>query len=182
MPVFEYDSPERFVAGTVGEPGQRTFYLQAVAGTRVTSVSLEKQQVAILAERVDQLLDEVVRRSGGEAPVPAIAPVTMEDTAPLTTPIEEDFRVGTMSLTWDGDTERVVIECLEAGQEPAEDLDLTPGPDAMLMRVSLTGAAARAFVKRATAVVAAGRPSCPFCGNPLDPSGHICPRANGHRR
>ena len=114
--------------------------------------------------------------------MPAIAPVTMEDTAPLTTPIEEDFRVGTMSLTWDGDTERVVIECLEAGQEPAEDLDLTPCPDAMLMRVSLTGPAARAFVKRATAVVAAGRPACPFCGNPLDPSGHICPRANGHRR
>ena len=182
MPVFDYDSPERFVAGTVGEPGQRTFYLQAVAGPRVTSVSLEKQQVAILAERVEQLLDEVVRRSGGQAAVPAVAPVNIEDTAPLATPIEEDFRVGTWSLTWDGDTERVVIECLEAGHEPGEDMDLAAEPDAMVMRVSLTGAAARAFVKRASAVVAAGRPACPFCGNPLDPSGHICPRANGHRR
>jgi uncharacterized repeat protein (TIGR03847 family) len=182
MPVFDYDSPERFDAGTVGEPGERTFYLQAVAGSRVTSVSLEKQQVAVLAERVEQLLDEVVRRSGGQAPVPAVAPLDVGDTAPLTTPIEEDFRVGTMSLTWDGDAERVVIECLEVGEEPAEDVELEPGPEALVMRVSLTGAEARAFVKRAAAVVAAGRPPCPFCGNPLDPSVHICPRANGHRR
>lgn len=182
MPVFDYDPPDRFVAGTVGEPGQRTFYLQAVSGNRVTSVSLEKQQVAILAERVEQLLDEVVRRSGGQAAVPAVTPANVEDTAPLATPIEEDFRVGTMSLTWDGETERVVIECLEASDEPGDELDLTPSPDALVMRVSLTGSAARAFVKRASAVVAAGRPSCPFCGNPLDPAGHICPRANGHRR
>lgn len=182
MPVFEYDTPERFVAGTVGDPGDRTFYLQAVAGARVTSVALEKQQVAVLAERVDELLDEVVRRSGGEAPVPAVTPVALTDTAPLTVPIEEDFRVGTMSLTWDGDAERVVIECLEVGEEASSEADLTPSSDGSLLRVSLTGAAARAFAKRAMSVVAAGRPPCPFCGNPLDPSGHICPRANGHRR
>jgi uncharacterized repeat protein (TIGR03847 family) len=59
---------------------------------------------------------------------------------------------------------------------------MTPSPEAMVMRVSLTGAAARAFAKRAIAVVAAGRPPCPFCGNPLDADGHVCPRANGHRR
>jgi uncharacterized repeat protein (TIGR03847 family) len=182
MPVFDYDPPERFVAGTVGEPGERTFYLQASAGSRVTSVALEKQQVAVLAERVDELLDEVVRRTGGAAPVPAVTQVDLADTAPLAVPIEEDFRVGTMSLTWDGELERVVIECLEVGQEATPEGDLTPSPDAMMMRVSLTGAAARAFVKRAAAVVAAGRPPCPFCGNPLDAEGHICPRANGHRR
>jgi uncharacterized repeat protein (TIGR03847 family) len=79
----------------------------------------------------------------------------------------------------------VVIECLEVGDEAAElddEGDLTPQPGAGLLRVSLTGAGARAFAKRASAVVAAGRPPCPFCGNPLDPEGHVCPRANGHRR
>ncbi len=183
MPVFEYDAPERFVAGTVGSPGERTFFLQVTAGVRVTSVSLEKQQVAVLAERVDELLDELLRRTGGEAAVPAVAPVGTTDNAPLSTPVEEDFRVGTMSLAWDSDTERVVIECLEVGQEAGEDGDLTPStPDASLLRVRLTGAAARAFVQRAEAVLAAGRPPCPFCGNPLDPEGHVCPRANGHRR
>lgn len=182
MPVFDYDPPERFVAGTVGEPGARTFYLQATAAARVTSVALEKQQVQVLAERIDELLDEVVRRSGGEAPVPAVSPLNLTDTAPLAVPLEEDFRVGTMSLTWDGERDRAVIECLEVGQQASTEGDLTPDPDASMMRVSLTGAAARAFAKRAAAVVAAGRPPCPFCGNPLDPEGHVCPRANGHRR
>ena len=182
MPVFEYNPPERFVAGTVGQPGDRTFFLQASGDGRVTSVALEKQQVAVLGERIDELLDEVVRRTGGEAPVPALAPTTALDTSPLQTPVEEDFHVGTMGLAWDGDAERVVIECLEVGEEPSEQGDLTPAPGASLLRVSLTGAVARAFAKRAGAVVAAGRPPCPFCGNPLDPEGHVCPRANGHRR
>lgn len=185
MPLFEYDLPDRFVAGTVGQPGERTFFLQASGHGVVTSVALEKQQVAVLAERIDELLDEVVRRSGGEAPVPALAPVELVDDAPLSTPVDEEFRVGTMSLAWDGTAERVVIECLEVGDEAAEvdeDGDLTPQPGAGLLRVSLTGAGARAFAKRANAVVAAGRPACPFCGNPLDPEGHVCPRANGHRR
>ncbi len=189
--VFDYDAPERFVAGTVGQPGQRTFFLQARSGTRVTSVALEKAQVALLAERIDDLLDEVLRRSGGKATVPAVAPADSEDSAPLDAPIEEEFRVGTMSLAWDGENERVVIECFalvegseaQAQQPPAEDLpDDVEEASGVVMRVSLTGAAARAFAKRALAVVAAGRPPCPFCGNPLSPEGHVCPRANGYRR
>lgn len=79
------------MAGTVGLPGRRTFFLQATAGTRVTSVALEKTQVAALAERMDELLDEVVRRSGGSAAVPAVAPAENADTAPLETPVEEEF-------------------------------------------------------------------------------------------
>ena len=85
--VFLYDQPERFVAGTVGLPGRRTFFLQASAGSRVTSVALEKTQVAALAERMDELLDEVVRRSGGSAAVPAVAPTEIADTAPLDAPV-----------------------------------------------------------------------------------------------
>jgi len=183
--VFEYDAPERFVAGTTGEPGARTFFLQARVGPRVTTVQLEKQQVSVLAERVDELLDEVVRRTGGQAPVPALMPADVEDTAPLEVPIEEEFRVGTMSLAWDGDVERVVIECFEAGEGPGDEEDLSDTDDAAsgaVLRVWLTGAGARAFAKRALAVVAAGRPPCPFCSGPLDPDGHICPRANGYRR
>ncbi|MFI7589137.1 DUF3090 domain-containing protein [Spongisporangium articulatum] len=183
--VFEYDPPERFVAGTTGQPGSRTFFLQARAGRRLTTVQLEKQQVSVLAERVDELLDEVVRRTGGEAPVPALAPVGDEDSGPLDVPIEEEFRVGTMSLAWDGDTERVVIECFEAGPAGEDDDELPDVEDdaeGAVLRVSLSGAVARAFARRALAVVAAGRPPCPFCANPLDPEGHICPRANGYRR
>jgi uncharacterized repeat protein (TIGR03847 family) len=183
--ILEYDPPERFVAGTVGEPGQRTFFLQASGGGRTTSVALEKQQVTVLAERVEALLDEVVRRSGGEASVPAAVVADAEDTNPLDVPIEEDFRVGTMALAWDGDDERVVIEAQAVTEDDTDDettlIDETDeGPP--LLRVRITGTAARAFVKRALALVAAGRPPCPFCGNPLDPAGHVCPRANGYRR
>jgi uncharacterized repeat protein (TIGR03847 family) len=194
--VYEYDPPDRFVAGTVGQPGSRTFFLQARTGTRLTSVALEKTQVSVLAERVDELLDEVLRRSAGAAPVPALAPVEAEDNRPLDTPIEEEFRVGTMSLAWDGEAQRVVIECFaegtptdeeeteaaeaaEAADDETADEDADPGA---VLRVSLSGASARAFAKRALAVVAAGRPPCPFCAGPLDPEGHICPRANGYRR
>lgn len=84
--VFLYDPPDRFVAGTVGLPGRRTFFLQATAGPRVTSVALEKTQVAALAERMEELLDEVVRRTGGSAPVPAVSPTEVADTAPSTLP------------------------------------------------------------------------------------------------
>jgi uncharacterized repeat protein (TIGR03847 family) len=184
--VYEYDPPERFVAGTTGQPGGRTFFLQARSGPRLTTVQLEKQQVSVLAERVDELLDEVLRRAAGAVSVPALAPVTGEDTAPLDTPIEEEFRVGTMSLAWDGELERVVIECFEAGENLGEDDEDLPDTDdeadGAVLRVSLAGAAARAFAKRALALVGAGRPPCPFCTNPLDPEGHICPRANGYRR
>ncbi len=186
MPVVHrYDPPERFVAGTVGPPGQRTFFLQARAGNRITSVALEKQQVAVLAERVDSLLDEVMRGEGGAGLVPAVAPTTMEDSEPLEQPIEEEFRAGTMTLAWDADTARVVIEVfpIEESESVVEDLmeDEAPEPEELFV-VALTPAAARAFSKRAQAVVAAGRPPCQFCGNPLDPAGHLCPRANGFRR
>lgn len=189
MALFDYEEPDRFTAGTVGEPGQRTFFLQARTGARVTSVALEKQQVAVLAERVEELLDEVVRRSGGTAPVPAIAPAEQIDNAPLDVPIEEDFRVASMSLTWDGESERVIIECREVAEpDDDEDEDATADPLALsavegsMLRVAITGVQARVFAHRAAAVVAQGRPPCPFCGNPLDPQGHICPRANGYKR
>lgn len=190
--VFDYDPPERFVAGTVGQPGQRTFFLQARSGTRITSVALEKAQVDVLAQRVDALLDEVLRRTGGAVSVPAVAPGGSLDTAPLDLPIEEEFRVRTMSLAWDGEDERVVIEAFsrdvdddeledDEDAEPGDAQAAEPGVDAVL-RVRITGATARAFAKRALAVVAAGRPPCPFCEGPLDPEGHVCPRANGYRR
>ncbi|MGW6547289.1 DUF3090 domain-containing protein [Streptomyces massasporeus] len=189
--VFLYDHPERFVAGTVGLPGRRSFFLQATAGSRVTSVALEKTQVAALAERMDELLDEVVRRSGGSAHVPAVAPADT-DTAPLDTPIEEEFRVGTMALAWDGDEQLMIVEAqalVELDAESEEDLaeaeerllqDEENGPP--MLRVRLTGAQARAFAKRALDVVNAGRPPCPLCSLPLDPEGHVCPRQNGYRR
>nr|WP_237540077.1 DUF3090 family protein [Streptomyces sp. SID4917] len=173
-------------------PGRRTFFLQASGAGRVTSVALEKTQVAALAERIDELLDEVVRRTGGNAPVPVMAPPEISDSAPLDAPVEEEFRVGTMALAWDGDEQRMIVEAqalVELDADTEEDLaeaeerllqDEENGPP--MLRVRLSGAQARAFAKRALDVVNAGRPPCPLCSLPLDPEGHVCPRQNGYRR
>jgi len=182
MPVYSYDPPERFVAGTVGQPGERTFYLQASAGGRMTSVVLEKGQVSQLAERLEELLDEVLRRTAGSAGGPAVAPAGAADDGPLDLPLTEDFRVGAIALAWDHDGERVIIEAQEDSEEPVEPLsDDIPEDGPAILRVRITAAQARAFSRRALQVVSQGRPPCPLCGLPLDPSGHICPRQNGHR-
>ena len=122
MPVYFYDPPDRFVAGAVGQPGERIFYLQATSSGRVTSVVLEKFQVSLLAERIDELLDEVLRRTGGSPEVPAAAPAGLADDAPLDLPLLEDFRVGAIALAWDGDGGMVVIEAQEESDEPVEPL------------------------------------------------------------
>ena len=185
--VHGFDPPERFVAGTVGPPGGRTFFLQARTGARVVSVSLEKQQVQALAERIDELLDEVMASDLNEAMIPAVAPLGLEDSEPLEQPIEEEFRAGTMTLSWDPTDERVVIEVfpyMEAAVVSPEQVDQDfeePDPEEIFL-VRIPAGVARAFVKRSEQVLDAGRPSCPFCGNPIDPDGHLCVRANGFRR
>jgi uncharacterized repeat protein (TIGR03847 family) len=189
--VHRYDAPDRFVAGTVGQPGERTFFLQAREGSRVTSVVCEKQQISVLAEHLDRVLDEVRRRSAGQVDVPP-ASSTASDTDPLDAPISEEFRVGTMTIAWDPSIDRIVIELFSnvdvddeesAGETPtstAEEPDEIEADEVFVVKI--TASYARDFVARAQALVAAGRPSCPFCLQPIDPQGHICPRANGYRR
>jgi uncharacterized repeat protein (TIGR03847 family) len=188
--IHEFVPPERFVVGTVGVPGQRTFFLQARSGPRMVSVALEKQQVAALAERVDELLDQVLDDGSSDQIVPAVAPHDLDDQAPLEQPIEEEFRAGTMTLSWDPGLSRVVIEVFPITEEAVvvegdDELEVEvfeePEPQEVLL-VRITPGAARAFALRAGRVVEAGRPSCPFCGGPMDPAGHLCVRANGHRR
>lgn len=190
--TFVFDPPERFIAGTIGQPGSRTFFLQAREGARIVSVSLEKVQVAALAERLGRLLFELDQRGvvALEAePVP-------DEVGTLDEPLAEAFRAGTLTLGWDGGRERILIEARaqtdedegepegEAGAQPETeaidafvDDDDPDGPD--VLRVHMTAGAARTFAERALRVVRSGRPPCPLCGNPLDPQGHICPRRNG---
>lgn len=179
--IHVFRTPDRFVAGTVGQPGNRTFYIQAVHDSRVVSVVLEKQQVAVLAERIGALLLEVNRRFG--TPVPP-EPTEVEDLSPLVTPVDAEFRVGTMGLGWDSEAQTVVVELLavtDAEFDASVVLDDTEeGPDAV--RVFLTPESARQFATRSNRVISAGRPPCPLCDELLDPEGHICARTNGYKR
>jgi uncharacterized repeat protein (TIGR03847 family) len=110
--IHVFRQPERFVAGTVGEPGDRSFYLQAIEDSRTVSVLLEKQQVSVLAERIAALLDEVSRRFGTDEPETGPG----SDLDPLAVPLEEEFRVGTMGLGWDADSKSVVVELLAVSE------------------------------------------------------------------
>jgi len=181
--LFVFDDPDRFATGTVGEPGNRSFFLQARDGRRVVSVGLEKAQVAVLAERLGRLLVELDRR--GIAEDATTAPI-LPDERPLDEPLNEAFRATTLTLGWDVDAEQILIEARAPSEDDeveGEDVvelddDDEDGPD--LLRVRLTADAARTFVERAFRVIRSGRPPCPLCGNPLDATGHICPRKNGH--
>lgn len=182
--VIDVRQPDRFVVGTVGMPGERAFYLQVRQGSAMTSVLLEKTQVATLADRLDHLLDEVRSTREAMAAMPERDGIAEIDSDPLDVPIEEEFRVGAMALGWDDSNNLVVIEAHAVHEQdfdvPEIADDASDGPDTL--RIWISAAIARAFCQRARAVVAAGRPDCPFCSQPIDPAGHICPRANGYRR
>ena len=179
--IHVFRTPDRFVAGTVGQPGNRTFYLQAVHDTRVVSVILEKQQVEVLADRIGALLVEINRRFGTPLP-PESADV--EDLNPLETPVDAEFRVGTMGLGWDSEAQTVVVELLAVTDTEFDASvvldDAEEGPDAV--RVFLSPESARQFANRSQRVISAGRPPCPLCEEPLDADGHICVRTTGYRR
>ena len=178
--VYEFNPVERFVAGTVGAPGERTFFIQARTGARVVSVVVDKSQVIALGERTKIMLREIKKSD----PTIFIKAIEVDD-APLEQPIFEEFRVGVIGLSFVTDTELVLVELQCATPADADEEELAEdeeegAPD--LLRVSLTLAQADAFAKRTAAVVGAGRLPCPFCGIPIDNNGHLCPRANGYRR
>ena len=178
--VFLFDPADRFIVGTVGIPGERTFFLQARSGSRLISVSLEKAQVAALADRIQQILREV--RSS--EPLTVFERVARDD-QPLETPIDEEFRVGVIGLAYVSDRKLIEIDLQAmADSQSAEDeealMEISENQD--IVRVLISLGYAESFAKRALVVVGAGRAPCPFCGGPIDPSGHLCPRANGYRR
>ena len=172
--VHEFAWPDRVVIGTIGQPGDRTFYLQVRAGTQIVSIALEKQQSAQLAEKIDEILDQLLTIDGNPFSVPTSTPVELVDNDPLEDPLEQ-FRTGAMSLGWDPTTAQIVLEAYPIsdvdGDEPF-DPDGADEPEMLLVRMPV--GTARAFTKRTREIVAAGRPLCTICGYPIDSDGHTC--------
>lgn len=175
--VHEFAWPDRVVVGTIGLPGARTFYLQVRAGTQIVSIALEKQQSALLAEKVDEILDQLGTVEGNPFSVPTSTPIELVDNDPLEA-VQEQFRTGAMTLGWDPTTAQVVIEAHPITDVDADDNDESLDehganePEMLLVRMPV--GTARAFAKRTREIVGAGRPTCPVCGNPMDADGHIC--------
>ena len=169
--VHEFAWPDRVVVGTVGLPGSRTFYLQVRSGTRIVSIALEKQQSALLAEKIDEILDQLITFEGNPFSIPTTTPMELVDNDPLEQPVTEGFRTGAMSLGWDPSTVQVVIEAYPVADE-GESLDPAEVAEMLLVRIPV--GTARAFAKRTREVVGAGRPICLLCGYPVDAVGHTC--------
>lgn len=175
--IHEFAWPDRVVVGTIGLPGSRTFYLQVRAGAQLLSIALEKQQSAVLAQKIDEILDELMSVEGNRFSVPSSTPIELVDNDPLET-VQEQFRTGAMSLGWDPSTAQIIIEAYPLpAQEPtdtddAPDQDETEAPE--ILRVSMPVGTARAFTMRTFEIVNAGRPICPLCGYPMDAEGHTC--------
>jgi uncharacterized repeat protein (TIGR03847 family) len=163
MSTFDLREPERFTAGAVGEPGARVFFLQAIEGTQVVSLRLEKQQVGALGQYLQGVLNDL-----------PVVPVTERPTdMDLVEPVVAEWVVGTLGVAYDTEADRIVLQADELVDEDEE--------DGGLARFHLTRAQVVAFCEHAETLVAAGRPPCPICGQPMDPDGHVCPRSNGHK-
>jgi len=162
---FDLRQPDRFTAGTEGEPGARIFYLQAVEGSSVVSLRLEKQQVAALAQYLRGILSDL----------PVVPEAELPTELDLVEPVLPEWVVGTLSVAYDDTDDRIILQAEElvdeeAGEEPGH------------ARFHLTRAQVVAYCQRAEELVASGRPPCPICGQPMDPDGHVCPRSNGHHK
>ena len=173
--VHEFAWPDRVVVGTVGQPGSRTFYLQVRTGAQIVSIALEKQQSALLAEKIDEILDQLINYEGNPFSVPTSTPIELVDNDPLE-PVQEEFRTGSMSLGWDPSTVQLVLEAFPIVDDEDDDelLDVAVVEPAEMLLVRMPVGTARAFAKRTREVVGAGRPLCPLCGHPIDTDGHTC--------
>ena len=171
--IYSLDTVDRFVLGTVGQPGEREFYLQASKAGQAFTFALEKSQAQALTERFAEILKDVRATAGA----------VIRDIEPLASPIESEFTLGVMAISWQFDTQLIRFEGQALASDETEEVfeeivtddhDRAPA----IVRVTLTPSQVRSFIQRALSVIKAGRQPCMFCGGPVNVDGHICPRAN----
>ena len=169
---WSFDQPDRFIVGTIGAPGEREFYFQIRQKNILVSLATEKSQASALAERITTIIREIKK----SAPLNAVKAAPVDD-LPLELPLDSEFAVGAIGIAFDPSL--LEIEISFRAEDPEEVEDENTGP---IVEIHLDLSMALAFAQRTMALVAAGRPLCPFCISPIDPRGHLCPRANGYRR
>lgn len=167
---YEIFTPDRFIVGTVGAPGERAFYIQARKEKQIFSVAIEKDQVRAILARLEIIIAGIKRAN----PFEIIQSFSIDD-QPLDSPVDALFVTGAISISWDDQVKSVNFEFYEATSQDEEVED-------EVLSISVTLGAAQSFLQRSKAVVNAGRIPCPFCSIPIDPRGHLCPRANGYKR
>ena len=192
---MDLERVDRITAGAVGEPGERTFFLQARQGDRSVTILVEKEQVELLGTSILEILATVGRETGEGPPSEELG---------LEPPLEPLWRAGRLSIGYAEERDLMLLEIEElveledepedeqdeadeadeAGDEPEDDtapVAETEGPEPDRVRLWATREQMFALARHGAAVAERGRPRCRFCGNPIDPEGHMCPAMNGHR-
>lgn len=169
---MDLDPVDRITAGAVGEPGQRTFFLQARSGERIVTIGVEKEQVELLASSILEILASVDKEIG-EGPA--------EGELELEPPLEPLWRAGRLSIGYVEERDLMLLELEELVADADEEVEDPDAPEPARLRMWATREQMLALSRHGAAVAARGRPRCRFCGNPLDPEGHMCPAMNGHR-
>lgn len=174
--TIELDPVDRITAGAVGEPGERTFFLQGRKGDRMVTLLVEKGQVQQLAAAVVEILSRIGADPSEEPDTSAMD---------LEPPLEPEWRAGRLAIGYEEDRDLLVLEVEEFVPEAEDDDAESPledeGPEPGMVRFWATKDQMLALARHSAAVCAAGRPTCQFCGNPIDADGHMCPAMNGHR-
>ena len=167
-----FESIDRFITGTVGQPGEREFFLQIRSGKTLLSMKVEKSQAMLFSERLEDLLKQIFQLN------PLLKNIKhIPDDGMLEQPIDNDFTIGTISLAWNEEKESIAVELFSADELLNQSDDAAPQ-----VSFNLRIDQAKGFITRTDIIVKAGRLPCPFCAIPIDPRGHLCPRANGYRR
>jgi uncharacterized repeat protein (TIGR03847 family) len=173
---MELEAVDKVTAGAVGEPGERTFFLQARAGDLLLTIGVEKEQVELLSSSILEILATVDKETGDGPP---------EEELELEAPLEPLWRAGRLSIGYSEERDRMLLELEEvvaqAEEDEGEEEEPDDAPDPDRVRVWATREQMLALSRHGAAVAARGRPRCRFCGNPMDAEGHTCPAMNGHR-
>lgn len=175
--VYRHENISRFIVSAIGQPGEREFFLQIKSPDGLNTVALEKEQVRALSEQIARLLVEI-RRAGLVAKVESSVPAKI-DKDPIEFPIDKDFQLGIANLSWKRDHIELTLQAISSDDLILLD-DIDEGPDLIISQIPID--LAKGFCIRANELINQGRSACPFCGLPINLSGHLCPRANGYRR